>query len=53
MSDLVDPTKATNPSLNRRAFAFFDDTRSSYVASAAADAWTRTLSWFAKHVASR
>ena len=26
--------------------AFFDDTRSSYVPSAAADAWTRTLAWF-------
>jgi carboxymethylenebutenolidase len=26
--------------------AFFDDTRSSYVASAAADAWTKTLAWF-------
>ena len=26
--------------------AFFDDTRSSYVASAAADAWTRTLTFF-------
>jgi carboxymethylenebutenolidase len=25
--------------------AFFDDTRASYVASAAADAWTRTLGW--------
>jgi len=25
--------------------AFFDDTRQSYVASAAADAWTRTLGW--------
>jgi carboxymethylenebutenolidase len=33
--------------------AFFDDTRSSYVASAAADAWTRTLAWFAKHLAGR
>jgi len=30
--------------------AFFDDTRSSYVPSAAADAWTRTLAWFATHV---
>ncbi len=30
--------------------AFFDDTRSSYVASAAADAWTRTLAWFAIHL---
>jgi carboxymethylenebutenolidase len=26
--------------------AFFDDTRASYVPSAAADAWTRTLGWF-------
>ncbi|HYW54216.1 MAG TPA: dienelactone hydrolase family protein [Dongiaceae bacterium] len=26
--------------------AFFDDTRESYVPSAAADAWTRTLGWF-------
>jgi carboxymethylenebutenolidase len=26
--------------------AFFDDTRASYVAAAAADAWTRTLAWF-------
>ena len=26
--------------------AFFDDTRSSYVPSAAADAWARTLAWF-------
>jgi len=26
--------------------AFFDDTRPSYVPSAAADAWTRTLAWF-------
>ncbi len=30
--------------------AFFDDTRSSYVPSAAADAWTRTLAWFAGHL---
>ncbi len=30
--------------------AFFDDTRSSYVPSAAADAWTRTLAWFAKYL---
>ncbi|GAC1311168.1 MAG: dienelactone hydrolase family protein [Vulcanimicrobiaceae bacterium] len=29
---------------------FFDDTRSSYVASAAADAWTRTLLWFATYL---
>jgi carboxymethylenebutenolidase len=26
--------------------AFFDDTRNRYVPSAAANAWTRTLSWF-------
>ena len=26
--------------------AFFDDTRRSYVATAAADAWTKTLAWF-------
>ena len=31
--------------------AFFDDTRQSYVATAAADAWSRTLSWFRKYVA--
>ncbi len=30
--------------------AFFDDTRPSYVASAAADAWTRTLAWFGKYL---
>jgi carboxymethylenebutenolidase len=30
--------------------AFFDDTRDSYVASAAADAWTRTLVWFGQHL---
>jgi carboxymethylenebutenolidase len=30
--------------------AFFDDTRPSYVASAAADAWTRTLAWFATYL---
>jgi carboxymethylenebutenolidase len=30
--------------------AFFDDTRESYVASAAADAWTRTLGWFGTHL---
>jgi carboxymethylenebutenolidase len=29
---------------------FFDDTRSSYVPSAAADAWTRTLAWFHKYL---
>lgn len=29
---------------------FFDDTRSSYVASAAADAWTRTLRFFHKYL---
>ncbi len=32
--------------------AFFDDTRPRYVATAAADAWTRTLSWFGKYLAS-
>ncbi|HEX3468097.1 MAG TPA: dienelactone hydrolase family protein, partial [Candidatus Elarobacter sp.] len=31
--------------------AFFDDTRASYVASAAADAWTRTLAWFHRYLA--
>ena len=30
---------------------FFDDTRDSYVASAAADAWTRTLAWFKRYLA--
>jgi carboxymethylenebutenolidase len=30
--------------------AFFDDTRNAYVAGPAADAWTRTLSWFATHL---
>jgi carboxymethylenebutenolidase len=30
--------------------AFFDDTRERYVASAAADAWTRTLSWFSRYL---
>jgi len=30
--------------------AFFDDTRASYVASAATDAWTRTLAWFERHL---
>ncbi len=30
--------------------AFFDDTRSAYVAGPAADAWTRTLAWFAAHL---
>jgi carboxymethylenebutenolidase len=29
---------------------FFDDTRDSYVASAADDAWTRTLGWYAKYL---
>lgn len=33
--------------------AFFDDTRTSYVASAAADGWTRTLAWFAKYLTPR
>lgn len=32
--------------------AFFDDQRSSYVASAAADAWTRTLACFSKYLRS-
>jgi carboxymethylenebutenolidase len=32
--------------------AFFDDTRDSYVPAAAADAWTRTLVWFRRHLAS-
>jgi carboxymethylenebutenolidase len=32
--------------------AFFDDTRNRYVATAAADAWTRTLAWFNKYLAS-
>jgi carboxymethylenebutenolidase len=31
--------------------AFFDDQRASYVASAAADAWTRTLACFSKYLA--
>lgn len=31
--------------------AFFDDTRPSYVPTAAADAWSRTLAWFAKYLA--
>ncbi len=30
--------------------AFFDDTRDSYVASAATDAWARTLAWFHSNV---
>lgn len=30
--------------------AFFDDTRASYVPSAAADAWTRTLAFFGTHL---
>jgi carboxymethylenebutenolidase len=30
--------------------AFFDDTRASYVAAAAHDAWTRTLAWFGQHL---
>jgi carboxymethylenebutenolidase len=29
---------------------FFDDTRDSYVASAATDGWTRTLAWFARYL---
>lgn len=32
--------------------AFFDDTRGAYVASAATDAWTRTLAHFAKYLVS-
>lgn len=32
--------------------AFFDDTRDRYVASAAADAWTRTLRWFGTYLRS-
>lgn len=31
--------------------AFFDDTRKSYVASAAADAWVKTLAWFGRYLA--
>jgi carboxymethylenebutenolidase len=30
--------------------AFFDDERTSYVATAATDAWTRTLSWFHRYL---
>ncbi|MBV9103305.1 MAG: dienelactone hydrolase family protein [Candidatus Eremiobacteraeota bacterium] len=30
--------------------AFFDDTRPSYVASAASDAWPRTLGWFRRYL---
>jgi carboxymethylenebutenolidase len=30
--------------------AFFDDTRESYVPSAAADAWARTLAWFGEYL---
>jgi len=30
--------------------AFFDDTRQSYVPSAAADSWTRTLAWFGRYL---
>ncbi len=32
--------------------AFFDDTRESYVASAAANAWQRTLTWFRTYLSS-
>jgi carboxymethylenebutenolidase len=32
--------------------AFFDDTRDAYVASAAEDAWVRTLGWYAKYLPS-
>ena len=31
--------------------AFFDDTRQSYVPTAATDAWTRTLAWFHQYLA--
>ena len=31
--------------------AFFDDTRQSYVATAAVDGWRRTLAWFSRHLA--
>ena len=31
--------------------AFFDDQRDSYVPSAAADAWSRTLAWFHQYLA--
>jgi len=31
--------------------AFFDDTRPSYVATAAADAWAKTLAWFRRYLA--
>jgi carboxymethylenebutenolidase len=31
--------------------AFFDDTRPSYVGTAAADAWTKTLAWFGRYLA--
>ena len=31
--------------------AFFDDTRASYVGTAAADAWTKTLAWFGRYLA--
>jgi carboxymethylenebutenolidase len=31
--------------------AFFNDTRGSYVADAANDAWSRTLDWFRSHLA--
>jgi carboxymethylenebutenolidase len=30
--------------------AFFDDERESYVASAATDAWARTLAWFHRYL---
>ena len=29
---------------------FFDDTRDSYVPSAATDAWARTLAWFRQYL---
>lgn len=31
--------------------AFFDDTRTSYVGTAATDAWTKTLAWFHRYLA--
>jgi len=30
--------------------AFFNDTGANYNATAAADAWTKTLAWFRQHV---
>ncbi len=37
-------------SYDEAAHGFFDDTRGSYVGSAASDAWTRTLAWFRKYL---